>query len=105
MKINTSTRVSKNELQRIIGRAIDRLEPEQHIALLAGETPDGWAELCEDEASRAVVPNRAARRANMRRRRLNVKQAAKREQYVARVRRRQTKAAQDLAARTELAAA
>lgn len=85
--------ISKAETGRILSRALDRLSPEQHVALLAGETPEGWAELVADEASRAVVPNRAARRARRFGRGLNVKQAAKREAYAARALRRQAKAA------------
>lgn len=91
-------RISKAESERILQRALDRLEREQLLALLNGQTPEGWAELIEDEASRTVVPNRAARRAHRFSRRLNVKQAAKREAYGQRAARRQDRAREAAAA-------
>ena len=93
MKINTApARVGKGQTARAISRAVGRLDPDQHLALLAGDEPTGLAELVEDELTRAPVPNRAARRAYLRSRRLNVKQAAKRHAYLQRAGRRRQQA-------------
>lgn len=92
LRVSTGQRISKTESGRILQRALDRLDGDQLLAVLHGETPDGWAELIEDEATRTVVPNRAARRAFLRSRRLNVKQADKRRAYLERAGRRRQKA-------------
>lgn len=94
----TATQLSKCQVARITGDAATRYAAAE---VDADGTLLTFEELVLDEATRGVVPNRAARRARHYGRGMNVKQAAKHEAYVGRAQRRQMKRVQAAALEAE----